>query len=50
MDVTTDNITDMLKKVVDLLKIDDDEKIDLAIDLLTLIIDFIGAENVMDFV
>jgi hypothetical protein len=44
---TTNNIVDMLRNVIELLKIDDDEKIDLAIDILTLINNHIGVENVM---
>jgi|GEM_PF-2547460 len=48
MAVTTENITDMLRQVVELLKIDDDEKIDLAIDILTLVINFVGAKNIVD--
>jgi len=48
MIVTTNNIVDMLRNVIELLKIDDDEKVDLAIDILTLVISFVGAQNIMD--
>ena len=48
MAVTTDDITKMLENVIELLKIDDDEKIGLAIDILTLVINYIGAENIME--
>ncbi len=48
MNVTTENIVDMLRKVIELLKIDDDEKINLAIDILTLVINIVGAQNIVD--
>ncbi len=48
MIVTTDNIIEMLRNVIELLKIDDDEKVDLAIDILTLVINFVGAQNIVD--
>lgn len=47
MAVTTENITETLKSVVEILQIDDEEKIDLAVDILSLVINYIGAENVM---
>lgn len=50
MAITTEIIIDTLKKVIEVLKIDDDEKIDLAIDILTLVINVIGAENITDAV
>ena len=48
MTVTTNNIIGMLRNVIELLKIDDDEKVDLAIDILTLVISFVGAQNIVD--
>ncbi len=48
MTVTTNNIVDMLRNVIELLKIDDDEKVDLAIDILMLVISFVGAQNIVD--
>lgn len=47
MSITNDNMIEMLKKVVEVLQIEDDEKVDLAIDILTLIINYFGAENIM---
>ena len=48
MTVSTENITDMLKNVVELLNLEDESKVDLAIDILMLVINYIGAEKIMD--
>lgn len=47
MAVTTDNITKILEKVISVLKIEDENTSDLAIGILTLAINYIGAENIM---
>jgi len=48
MDVTTENIIEPIKKAVDLLKVGDKEKTQLAINLLMLIVDVIGAQKIAD--
>lgn len=48
MTVSTENITDMLKNVVELLNLEDENKVNLAIDILMLVINYIGAEKIMD--
>lgn len=47
MVVTNENLIEMLKKVVEILQIEDKEKVTLAVDILSLIINYIGAENIM---
>ncbi|MFP4098749.1 MAG: hypothetical protein ACLFP8_08920 [Alphaproteobacteria bacterium] len=49
MRVTTENIVEILEQVIELLNVsDDDEKIELAVDILTLVIDYIGAQRIVD--
>jgi hypothetical protein len=50
MAVTTDSIADALQKIVSLLEIDteDQGKINLAITLLKLVINYIGIENITE--
>ena len=50
MGITTESITSMLEKVVELLELDDDAevKVTLSLNIIKLIIDYIGAENIAE--
>ena len=50
MNVTTETLINMLKKVIELLKIEENDRVELAINILTLLINYIGAQNIADAV
>ena len=48
MSMTNEKMVETLQSVISLLKVEDDEKVALAVDILTLLINYIGAQNIMD--